>query len=374
MDIRKIQYVPMLKGKENDVVAFSQLPPSRRANIKPLFDLPFFNQDADTNAHIKAFVTRIASKVPADQPCFADFYSLQDYSVAESGHLAIVAGFELFEKQKRFVTPTLSVGREEAVFKAMRGVVRRFGQGVCLRVDVEAIDGQTDQVAADITNQLTFLGVRRVDCDLLLDLRTIGRLQFSAVEVILDFLAVVGQGSAFRSIIVAGSSALSEVTEVPMDGMKHIERTEMKLWDRLVFELAGSIIPIFGDYGIVNPEFFAEGPRPHANAKIRYSNGLRTTYFRGHGLYRPTTDFKQYRSLAAGIVACPYYDGPAFSVGDAYISKVAIAPGPRGFGSLGSWVRADTNRHLAVVATQMQTRANRILAARSVNEALALPA
>lgn len=369
----EFRYVPVVKGKTNDVKAFSRLPVSLRASTKALFDQPFFGRDENLDEHLVEFVDRIVSWVPRDQPCFIDFYPFQDDSLAASGQLAIVEGFELLERGGHCVTPTLGVARDTTVFKAVRRIVNKLGQGLCLRIDVEALDGQTDQVAADVSDRLRLLGIPRAQCDLLLDLRSVGRLQFSVAEVILDFLAVVRYDDAFRSIILAGSSALTNVTDVPMDGLLHVERSELALWDRIVFELAGSVVPVFGDYGVVNPEFFADGPRPHANAKIRYTNGVRTSYFRGHGLYRPVTDFKQYRTLAMRVMAQPYYDGPAFSVGDAYIANVAAAPGPKGYGNLSTWVLADMNHHLTVVARQMETRASRILAAGSVEQMTSLP-
>jgi Beta protein len=374
MAVSRIRYVPLLKGKSNDVKAYARLSAPCRSSIKPLFDLPFFGPSANVDEVISEFIDRVASAVPVRQPCFVDFYPFQDNSVVQSGQLAIVDGLNRFAARGLGVTPTLGAGRESAVFKAARQVVNRLGQGICLRVDAEAIDGQTDQVVADVDDRLALLGIPRGNCDLLLDCRAVARLQFSLAEVILDFLAVLRQGGTFRAIVIAGSSALADVSVVSKDGLMHVTRTELALWDRIVFELAGTLVPIFGDYGVVNPEFFADGPRPNANAKIRYTNGSRTTYFRGHGLYRPVTDFQQYRTLAAAVTAQQYYDGPGFCFGDAYIAQVATAPGPRGFGNLGPWVLADTNRHLSFVSKQLENRSDRILAAGSLAEVISLSA
>lgn len=369
-----IRYVPVLKGKANDLKAFARLPASRRAMMKPLFDEPFFGSGTNAVDHAEAFVERLIGIVPIDQPCFIDFYPLADDVVDASGQLAIVGGFEMFARYGRLVTPTLGVGRDISVFASARTVVRRIGHGACLRIDVEALDGQADTIAYETAARLAALGIPRAQCDVLLDLRTVSRLRFSPVDEILDFLAVLRQGDPFRSVVLAGSSALLDVGVVPKDGRLHVARSELDLWDRITFELEGSLVPVFGDYSVVNPELFADSARPNSNAKIRYTNGRRTTYFRGHGLHRPSTDFAQYRSLARQVMAQPYYDGPAFSAGDAYIAQVADAPGPRGFGNLGPWVLADTNRHLAFVGRQMETRADRILAASSMEEVSALPA
>jgi hypothetical protein len=366
--------VPVLKGKTNDLKAFAGLPASQRAMMKPLFDQPFFGSGTNAVEQAAEFVERLIRFVPVDQPCFVDFYPLADDVIVPSGHCAIVHGFDALAKQRCCVTPTLGVERDVAVFESARTVVQGIGQGACLRVDVEALDGQADAIVYDVESRLAALGLPRAQCDVLLDLRTVARLRFSAADEILDFLAVLRQGGPFRSVILAGSSALLDVGVVPKDGHLHVARSELDLWDRIVFELEGSLVPVFGDYAVVNPEFFAEGARPNSNAKIRYTNGRRTTCFRGHGLKKPVKDYAQYRTLARQVMAQPYYDGPSFSAGDAYIAQVAAAPGPKGFGSLSSWVLADTNRHLAFVVRQMETRADRILAASTMDEVWALPA
>lgn len=180
---------------------------------------------------------------------------------------------------------------------------------------------------------------------------------------------VIRQGEAFRSIIIVGSSALRTVGSVPRDGDMLILRKELLWWDRLVFELNGITVPVFGDYTVIHPDFTAIGRSPNANAKIRYTHGRYTTYFRGHGLFRPTSDFLQYHALASKVTLSPSYAGPMFSAGDAYIDRIATGDGT---GNLGTWVKADVNRHLTFVSRQLSNRAQMVLSASTVEELNAL--
>jgi len=88
-----------------------------------------------------------------------------------------------------------------------------------------------------------------------------------------------------------------------------------------------------------------------------------TTYYRGHGLLRPVSDFAQYRTLATRVTRSAAYAGPAFSFGDEYLARKAA--GEPGTGSPGTWVQSDINHHLTYVARQIPTLATRVLRTQS---------
>ncbi len=363
-----VSYVPILKGKANSLAAFAKLPPQVRAGLRPLFDQPFPTGDAGAAEETHAFLTGLARKIPLGQSCLVDFYGLADDALTASGDPLIAHGIQLLRQTRLNATPTLSVERGALVFQAARPAVHILGNGCCLRVDGESLDAGGDAAAETVRERVDLLKLPAGQCDLLIDLRTVKRLEFDPLEGIVDFVAATERAGPFRSLILAGSSALLDVGAVPQDGTLDVPRSEVAIWDRVVFELAGTSIPIFADYGIANPEFAVAGGRLHTNAKIRYTHGGVTTYFRGHGLFRPVTDFAQYRELAQRAMTKPYYDGAAYSFGDDYIARVATAPGPRGFGNLGSWVLADANRHMTVVAKQMANRAARVVAGEELLE------
>ena len=107
---------------------------------------------------------------------------------------------------------------------------------------------------------------------------------------------------------------------------------------------------MYGDYGIVHPDFSAGGPNKNRNSKIRYTSGNKIRYFRGHKLADPPY-FSKYHELAERVRSSSIFRGADFSFGDQYVEDCADLNA--GTGSLGTWVAADMNHHFEYTAVQI---------------------
>ena len=149
--------------------------------------------------------------------------------------------------------------------------------------------------------------------------------------------------------------------ETQLTSVVDIIRHELRLWINIQRDLPESLSLIYGDYGVIHPDFSeATGFSKYINAKIRYTYQGRITYYRGHGLRHPINDYKQYSELADKVRNSPGYMGRNFSAGDQYVDDVADADLNESHGSPATWVLADMNHHLEYTTMQMVDLVNKV--------------
>lgn len=343
-------YTPIVKGKANDLKAVANLTSGSKSAIKPLIELLPVPKEIKLEAHLDKFADNLTKHLPAGE-AFVDFYGLLPGSVTENGENAVAAGFRELEGRGRLVTPTYGFERDDAVWPILRKVVKQMNHGFCFRVDIDDLDDQAEDTWLELIERTSELKLTPLTTDLLIDLRDIRDLDRGNLkDLVLDFLAYKPTANKYRSIILAGSSALKTVTDIPKDGVGEIVRNELLLWAQLQSDLDDSVTLNYADYGIVHPDFTDIGPNKNANAKIRYTEGSKVVIFRGHKLYDPS-DFPQYHVLANRVCKSQYYKGRQFSFGDRYIDNCAKKIS--GSGNLGNWVAADMNHHMEYTTQQM---------------------
>ncbi len=346
-------YTPVLKGKQNDLKALAKVTAESRAIIKPLIELIPVPDNIKINVHIDKFALDIVKHYP-DGPIFVDPYGLLPGEYV-GGVLGPIRTFQALKKLGRTLTPTYGLDRDPAVWADLPKIIASFNAGFCFRIDIDDLDERSEDTWAEIIERSADLGLKPSNVDLIIDLRDIGREEYifeNYKDIILDFLALKPYDSKYRSIALIGSSIPKTVVKIKKDGVGEITRNELRLWMHLRSDLDQNIELIFGDYGIVNPDFSATGPNKNANAKIRYTVGAKTVIFRGHKLYDPS-DFPQYHELSDRVRKSGFYRGEKFSVGDKIIEECASFQ--RGTGNLGTWVQADMNHHIEYTARQLQT-------------------
>jgi hypothetical protein len=358
-------YTPILKGKQNDLKALARLTADIRPMIKPLIEPPVPVKGEKLDDALEAFVGNIVKYLPPG-PVFVDYYWWDNDQRTESGQLAAVQGFDMLLASGWRVTPVYAIGRGERSWDQMPRIVSQHGQGFCFRVDADQLEDATDATVEEISARCNELAISPSQIDVIVDLRDVRQANWRTLRrSCIDFLTALTPGKEYRSIAIAGSSTLKDVSAgpVPVDGLMSIERVELRLWCALLFDQDGATRPVLSDYTVVHPDFSASGPNPNQNAKIRYTHDGVTTYYRGHGLFRPVSDFAQYRTLATRVMRSAAYDGPGFSFGDEYLARKAS--GEPGTGSPGTWVLSDINHHVTHVARQIPALATRVLRAQS---------
>jgi T4 beta protein len=349
-------YIPIIKGKMNDLRALGKLQSEKRELIKPLIELPPTPSDKSVDDHLKKFIQNLV-KYGGDGRLFVDFFGFLPGESTEEGVLATVTGYELLRRDCLQVTPVYGFGRDDKMWGHLGAVLEQHNQGFCFRLEEDDLEEDTWE---EILRRSSQLGVSLEDVDLVIDLRDVRQEDVNEkIMLVTDFMMFQPQNITFRSIAIAGSSAPKDVSVIKKDSIGEITRNELMIWASLKTDLAGGDALIYSDYGVVHPDFAADNlpVGGSANCKIRYTAGNKFMIFRGH---KRAGDPGQYHGLSEKVRSHSMYCGRSYSYGDEYIDDVANTT--KGPGNLGSWVLADMNHHLTYTYIQIENLRKNLVA------------
>ncbi|WP_157661932.1 beta family protein [Burkholderia ubonensis] len=344
-------YTPIIKGKQYDLRALGGLLPEDRAQIKPLIELPPVPGSSNVDAHLAKFMKNF-TRYAGTGNLFLDFYGFLPGQLAANGLPATIAGYRMFASAGIVVTPVYGFERDDDLWPQLQIIVQRNGSGFCFRLEEDDIEvDRAEFTWESILLRSAQLGIGIDQVDVVIDLRDIRTVAADEkIDLVTDFLALQPAINQFRSIAVIGSSAVKDVSAVEKDSVGSIFRNELKIWAYLRADLPLEADLIFGDYGVIHPDFAADDlpVGGTANCKIRYTAGRNILIFRGH---QRAGDSGQPHLLAQAVRNHAAYRGRPYSSGDAYIDDVAsYTTGP---GHLGNWVCADMSHHLTFTARQI---------------------
>ena len=340
-------YAPVIKGKMNDIKAASFVASHLLDRAKPIFELPPFVA-TDKAEQVLARFSKNLSKHYDARPCYVDFPLLKAGTITSDGQPVLHNAYGQLNALAINFEPVYGFDRDDSQWELVIRQAKLSG-GMLLRLDLEDIEFMSDTV--DQIQDLTMRGLDTRSLDVLVDCRYLR----SSVETVAlaESVAVLIEKLAtsfkLRKIIVTGSSAPKNVSNIEKNSSASILRNELSLWTNLrVRNLAMDVV--YSDYGVIHPDFTDLTPSPHINGKIRYTKGLSFHIFRGHSL-RQDDKYEQYRSLSHKVMNSGLYEGHAFSVGDRYIYDCAT--GQATTGSPGTWVMNDMNHHFTHAAHQL---------------------
>lgn len=341
-------YVPVIKGKTNDIKAVSFTAPEVASRTKPLFELPPFVETDQAEQVLSRFATRL-SKFFGSRPCYIDFPLLKADAATSDGSPALHAAYALLGAAGINYQPVYGFDRSDTHWKFVLDQGRRR-DGLLLRLEGDDIEFASDTL--DRIHDLTLRGLDIRALDVMLDFRFLADSVSSASSADLTQQFVEQLSTAFnvRRLIVSGSSAPKSVAGIDKNSRGDITRQELSLWAGVRSRQLG-LEAVYSDYGVLHPDFTDLTPSPHINGKIRYTQGRHFHVFRGHSL-RQDDRYEQYRSLAHSVVQSGYFQGHMFSRGDRYIYDCAT--GAVNTGNPGTWVMNDINHHCTYAVRQVQ--------------------
>ncbi len=346
-------YVPIVKGKVNDLMGAGLLKNHLRNSVKPFVEaMPIHQDRPSVDAHVVRLCEHIKRHLPLGD-LFVDFYGLMPDAKTSDGVNAAISGFRFLKGIGRHVTPAYGFERNDAIWEVLGNVAKEHERGFCFRVSRDDLTTySSDEVWQQIVERTAQLKLAPGQIDVLLDLRSVADTDIRSLqELVTTFLADNSRAGDYRSLIVAGSSALKEVGSIDKDDSADVVRAELLLWSTLWRDLPEDRRLTFSDYGIVHPDFSDQAPNKFMNAKIRYTAGDKIVYHRGHGLLHPHKDFDQYHALAARACRDGRYIDRSYSFGDAYLQDCANKLVKAG--SAATWVKVDMNHHISYTANQL---------------------
>lgn len=349
-------YVPILKGKEGEFGALSQLPDRSKEALTPLVEIPpipwDFGQQIPSRSideHLKRTPQKLARAWGSDRELFLDFLWIGESERMESGGHPVKYLFDAVCDLGLLPIPVIGLMRSSDYLAACSDVVRRDGRGVCVRIQREDFQ-DFPEFEAELQKVLKSVSAQQGDADLLLDLKALtpGSGEMSADEV-LALISSIPDLERWRSFTLAATSFPESLIGLPPSDFSFIARNEWNLW-REVVRMKPKRIPTFGDYAISHPQPSEVDPRiMRPSASVRYTAESywlvpKARNLKDHG-------YDQFHDVCRDLVERDEYSGRRFSWGDGYIDD--CANDRVGCGNLTTWRKVGTSHHLNFVLRQV---------------------
>lgn len=350
-------YVPMLRARQGEFGALSEIGVPSKSKMTPLFDIPAAQWDFDKDAPSKPiheYLPTFPEKIRKSWGlgfCFVDLLDLEGELMPDGSH-PVSLFFKQAADEDMSAIPVVGLQRSQPYLIAVREVVRRDGRGVCVRIDNNDLENP-GSLSNGLVDLLTFLGLKREQCDLIFDLKTItlearGPIVF-AMNTILGLLPGI---EGWRTLTLAGSSFPDSMMAVPSHTFHQLPRVEWEIWSSITSRGGIPRLPTYGDYCVASPSTTGEVIDPRVmrmSANLRYT--LDTTWLLLKGRNVREHGYEQFQDLCRRLVDTDFFRGKDFSWGDNYIYEAANKlAGP---GNASTWRKVGTSHHLALVKHQI---------------------
>lgn len=349
-------YLPILKSKLGEFTALGHLGDEWKDAITPLFEITPLEWDQverkvprTTDEHLDSFCKKLIKKWPTSN-CFVD-PGLLKWNGKDNRHNIIYVYDRLAEKDI-CPAPIITLSYSGGFLQAFQELLEKYTIkeiGVRIRV--------TDLTAPDFQDKLDImlndLDMAASQCHMIVDLidsnfTEIGNFADALTDAMESFPYV----DEWRSVTVAGTAFPS--SRVIKEGVSYFPRNDWKVYVALVDRLKEKeFIRVinFGDYSIVNPDYFEFNPKVmKSSANIRYTLDDKWLIVKGRAL-KKSIDYEQYTRMAKVIVDSDDYMGEGFSMGDLHLAKVAREEEGSGAPSVWNWV--GNNHHFEKVLTDI---------------------
>lgn len=323
--------------------ALGHLSPRTMTRVRPLLDMPKLNSKAKKSleSYFVETIQTIAATWGTRMPLYLDL-SLYEPDTRANGQAAIEFLF-LCARQLRLQAipvagPEILRGPGLTYLQGVGRIARIDGRGAAVRFHYADIVSPT-LFARSLSETLGVLELGPEVVDLYFDLDAMERLPVgidtdTLIKQVTSAIRAVA-AERFRTIVICASSVPEVVgKQYNKIGLK-VARPEMRLW-QTVAKSSSTILPCFGDYGIVYPHETDPAKVVKVPARIRFS-----TPDQFH-LYRAERD--NYRLLASLVKEDSgfYATSPSWGLS----SVVASADGYGNVGGPRDWVARDTNHHI----------------------------
>ncbi|MBN9220939.1 MAG: hypothetical protein J0I79_23585 [Mesorhizobium sp.] len=353
----KTKYIPILRWKQGERVALSNLSNAGRLDVTPHLVL-LQGQYGDTKIPKQAKAPpKTPPKVPpapasdvfakqiadawGSTKCYLDAADLPGTAMAH--HLDNIMASAL--AVGLHIVPSIKTTNAPPSYQAaVARMIQAHKLGAALRISL-----------SDLTTMPTWIGswfCPAHETDLIIDLANSAANVLALGASALQAFANLHQPASWRSITLAGGNIPAMLSGYTI-GLTPLPRAELNLWNALKAGGVGYNLD-FGDYATIGPDASTDeipGPVP-INAKYT----LPSTFAVFHGVKTkgPGSIDRglQYQNYAGQIAAMPNRGAMPHCWGDAMIDLVNSGP-PASPGSPTSWVSFSVNRHIELTRYQL---------------------
>ncbi len=345
-------YVPILKAKEGEFGALSELTEKVKKQITPVIDI--YKEDNSGKA-LDVYLHKIGNKILSSwgdtHPIFVDLFGINLKDRVSDGSHPLTYLFDHLRTIKVKAIPLTGFDRDEAYNEALSSIIKNDEMGFCVRILADDMV-DTDDLSDNLNTLLVDLNVAEKSIHLLLDFRElkIDKVPW-AVATAINTINNLPSVNTWNTLTVAASGFPGSLADVGTQSVKKIPRTEFLLWKAL-FGRKSEInrMPAFGDYGVAHPDLLSlDWRKVRLVPNVRYT--LPTEWLVLRGGTNKKYGSKQTHKLSGDLVKMSEYYGESYCWGDNYIKSCAgenIGPG-----NMSTWRKIGTNHHLTLVASQI---------------------
>ncbi|MCH9046390.1 MAG: hypothetical protein IIA40_09820 [SAR324 cluster bacterium] len=301
-------YVAILKGKDAEFKALSQIPDNVSACTTFFFDVPRPANPNKVDSHLIDIADNIFSASHFNAPFYVDIYDTHQ-RIRTAGDLLPLM-FLLQHMRGYFLTssaiPVTGLKRGTNFNTALRNEVKFDGHGVCIRLLREDME-VTRFLKGSIAELLDTLSIAPGDYDFLLDFRHLeGSEIINAAEVAVATINNLELWYKSRRLILAASGFPDSFSKIGSFEVASFRRTELDLWQAVCNNPELSRKPVFADYGATPPRtaYLDKEAKRRMSGNIRLTLGDEFRIWKG-GLFA-TYRSEQYRKLAEMVINDPH--------------------------------------------------------------------
>lgn len=347
-------YMPILRTKEGEFLALSQLKLDIQGYVVPLIEVADKEFDNEKNKepktiedHLDTVAKRILKKWPRSNAfLYCDLVSHQ----SPNGITSVEYIYTRLSQAIALPSPAIRLTTPDEIKTAFRQVmVDKNLSEIAIRIFIS--DLMTEDLAKQLEALLNFFSLPQRNTHIVLDLENA---DFSKIddfaESILDHLQTFPDFNQWKSFSVCGGSfPKSQQLTV---GENIIPRGEWLFYKKLMelmTEASTTRHVNYGDYGIIAPGHFVFDKRKDRSANIRYTFNDEWYVVKGKSI--KINGYEQYIDLAKKIVKSDYYMKENFSAGDKHLKETTLKGAKPG--SMTVWKKVGFNHHITKVMADL---------------------
>jgi hypothetical protein len=346
-------YVPVLKGRQGELASLGKIQLATKSAILPVLEIAPPEVDVDEPVAVADIITRTIKKIKdswAGEELILDAGSIPSSIRLVGDQGAIAYAIAKARGQNIGAIPVVRIADRGEARADVRGVHEEYKCGVAVRLSVEDMDEDPEDIDDSLKKLVSDLGVGYAESDLILDLAVLqGDLAVRAgARMVLDVLRGLSDVDGWRRVIVNSGSFPVDLSVVVPWVFSEFQRYDAALWDALRSRRRLPRVPLYGDYAVTYP-LWTSGP-PFAPApQLRYALGDRWLVLKGRK--NDPRGNEQFYDVCDAIAGHAEFSGAALGYADARIAN------PRGLGpgNGATWREVGTAHHLDLVVQRITT-------------------
>lgn len=335
------KYVPILKWKRGERIAFRNLSPSIKNNMIPLFNIM-------KNETIEAFIKNTSRDWGIKIPFYVDFHSDFIKKRKLEVNSFMQALLENAINSNLYIIPVITTARDIDFMHIINSKFDALTNGYAIRIntkDFDNFDNNIKEIIYEINN------INNKKIDLIIDLASVElpKEVLCTLSNIVDSIIEKSKRFNFSNIILGGSSFPQYLIGLKKYQISSIVRKEWIIWNEVHKK---NPFVIYADYGPDDPFELDLSDGATIIPTIRYTFDDYWYIFRGE--YNPARprDYSQFHKLSQQLINNAIYCGKGYSWGDKKIydcAKKECIGINCNHGNLESWVQIATNHHVTYI-------------------------